>query len=91
MLGWYRDLIALRRSTPALSDPDRAAVRVSHDAERGCLRVDRGPISVTVNLGTRRIRVPAERSILLMSPEGAYSDGDVDLSPDGVVILGGDG
>ena len=88
MLAWYRDLIALRRSTPALSDTDRGAVRVADDPERGCLTVARGPITVAANLGKARVTVPVEGRIrLAWPPDAVAGDGAVELVPDGVVIV----
>jgi maltooligosyltrehalose trehalohydrolase len=49
LLDWHRELIALRRATPALRDGSRPQVDV--DAERGLLAVHRPGVSVLVNLG----------------------------------------
>jgi maltooligosyltrehalose trehalohydrolase len=86
-LAWYRDLIALRRSTPALMDADRAAVRVTHDHETGSLTVARGPVTLVANLGSAPVQAPLEGTVRLASPPGTVvRDGVVELPPDGAVV-----
>ena len=51
ILAWYRELIALRRRTPALSDPRLTHVDVEVDEARRCLTVARGTVRILVNLG----------------------------------------
>ncbi|WP_171162356.1 malto-oligosyltrehalose trehalohydrolase [Streptomyces sp. I05A-00742] len=58
LLGWYRQLIALRHAEPALTDPDWTGTDPAVDADR-CVTFRRGPLLVVVNLG----RVPAERPV----------------------------
>ena len=87
MLAWYRELIALRRSTPALHDGERSTVEV-RGASDGLLTVRRGPITVAANLGADRCTVPLEGSIrLAWPPERAVDDAAVILEPDAVVIM----
>ncbi|GAA3486228.1 malto-oligosyltrehalose trehalohydrolase [Streptomyces cremeus] len=52
LLAWHRELIALRRSHPDLSDPDLAAVRVAHAAHGAgnWIAYRRGDVRVAVNL-----------------------------------------
>src|SRR4051794_5627746 len=61
MLGWYRDLVALRRAQPDLQDDDLRRVHVDTGPDR--LAVHRGAFRVLVNLGAE----PAEFEV----PEGA--------------------
>ena len=87
MLSWYRDLIALRRSTPALHDGERSTVEV-RGASDGLLTMRRGPITVAVNLGADRCTVPLEGSVRLAWPPDLPDDGAaVILEPDAVVIM----
>lgn len=87
MLSWYRDLIALRRSTPELHDGERSTVEV-RGASNGLLTVRRGPITVGVNLGADRCTVPLEGSIrLAWPPDLADGGAAVILEPDAVVIM----
>lgn len=53
LLAWYRQLIHLRRSRPEFTEPDLAAVRVEFDEDERWLRVHRGALRVTVNLGEK--------------------------------------
>jgi maltooligosyltrehalose trehalohydrolase len=56
LLAWHRELIALRRTLPDLTDPDLSAVRVAYDEEARWLVFRRGDVRVAVNLGPK----PAE-------------------------------
>ncbi|WP_393076928.1 malto-oligosyltrehalose trehalohydrolase [Streptomyces sp. LN704] len=58
VLAWYRDLIALRRRHPDLSDPDLAAVRIAHDEGARWLALRRGDVRVAVNLGKEAAEIP---------------------------------
>ncbi|MFI8519353.1 malto-oligosyltrehalose trehalohydrolase [Streptomyces sp. NPDC085481] len=51
LLAWHRELIALRRTQPDLTDPDLAGVKVAYDEEARWLAFRRGDIRVAVNLG----------------------------------------
>ena len=59
VLGWYRDLIALRRAEADLRDGDLSAVRVrtgggGAEGDDGWIVVHRGAFRVVVNLGPAR-------------------------------------
>jgi maltooligosyltrehalose trehalohydrolase len=71
MLAWYRELIRLRRSTPALNDSQPGNTRVSINEEYQWLVMQRGPIRVLCNLGAQPIPFPAsaESRILLSSTD----------------------
>jgi maltooligosyltrehalose trehalohydrolase len=72
MLGWYRDLVALRRSEPDLSDPRLDRVAVTYDAAAGWLVVTRGALRVACNLSEATVDVPLDApadSVLLGSHE----------------------
>ncbi|MGW0537204.1 malto-oligosyltrehalose trehalohydrolase [Streptomyces sp. NPDC003032] len=58
LLGWHRELIALRRERADLMDPDLAAVRVVYDEEARWLAFRRGDLKVAVNLGKEPAAVP---------------------------------
>lgn len=58
VLAWYRELIALRRRRPDLSDPDLAAVKVAHDDQARWLALRRGDVRVAVNLGQEAATIP---------------------------------
>ena len=86
MLSWYRELIALRRRTPALTDPDRARVHVAHDPASGCLSVTRGPVTVTANLGHQPLEVLLDGTLRLAWPE-VGTGATIQLPPDGVAVV----
>ncbi|MGV9877804.1 malto-oligosyltrehalose trehalohydrolase [Streptomyces sp. NPDC003006] len=58
LLGWHRELIALRRERADLMDPDLAAVRVVYDEEARWFAFRRGDLKVAVNLGEEPAAVP---------------------------------
>ncbi|MFC8506823.1 malto-oligosyltrehalose trehalohydrolase [Streptomyces sp. NPDC057411] len=58
LLAWHRELIALRRTLPDLTDPDLAGVKVAFDEEARWLVFRRGDIRVAVNLGKTPVDIP---------------------------------
>ncbi|MEU9987274.1 malto-oligosyltrehalose trehalohydrolase [Streptomyces sp. NPDC048045] len=58
VLAWYRQLIALRRDQPDLTDPDLADTKVAYDEEARWLAFRRGDVRVAVNLGTEPAAIP---------------------------------
>jgi len=88
MLGFYRALIALRRSTPELRDGRRDRIEVQWDDARGWLSVHRGPITLLANLGAEAIDVPrpAGHCVLAHPPDPREERGRVTLPPDACAI-----
>ncbi|WP_338673693.1 malto-oligosyltrehalose trehalohydrolase [Streptomyces sp. SCSIO 30461] len=87
LLAWYRELIALRRSQPDLSDPDLAAVRVAYDEEARWFVFRRGDLRIAVNLGEAPAVIPlggGEAGVLAVW-NGVRAPG-----PDGVLELPGE-
>ncbi len=95
MLDWYRRLIRLRRTTPALRDGDRRGVRTAWDEPARWLELRRGDLVLIANLADGDLDRPlpdeaAEAGILLASKEQcALRDGTVHLPARSVVICGG--
>ncbi|HEX2316627.1 MAG TPA: malto-oligosyltrehalose trehalohydrolase [Thermomonospora sp.] len=90
LLEWYRDLIALHRRLPELTDPRLTAVTVDHDEDRW-LVVRRGAVSVAANLGSAPVLVPAGPGRLLLASDPAVtvsSAGLVSLPAASVAVLG---
>ncbi|GAA3056298.1 malto-oligosyltrehalose trehalohydrolase [Streptomyces glomeratus] len=58
VLAWYRELIALRRDQPDLTDPDLEDVKVAYDEDARWLAFRRGDVRVAVNLGKEAARIP---------------------------------
>jgi maltooligosyltrehalose trehalohydrolase len=90
MLAWYRELIALRRRVPALSDPRLESVEATCDEGVGLVTVRRGSIMIVANLAKEDIRVdvsPAAR-VLAASASSVRLVGEaVELPPDTVAII----
>ncbi|MGW1249163.1 malto-oligosyltrehalose trehalohydrolase [Streptomyces sp. NPDC002535] len=58
LLAWYRQLIALRRTLPDLTDPDLAGVKAAFDEEARWLVFRRGVLRMAVNLGKEPAVIP---------------------------------
>ena len=69
LLGWHRDLIALRRQWPELTDGDRRRVDVRYDEDARWLVVRRGRVVVACNLAEQAqvLPVPPGGRVLLSS------------------------
>lgn len=74
MLRWYRDLIALRRERPELTDPSMLATRVDVDEEARTVLVHRGGVVIAVNLGPAGTATTLGGRVLLHSGELAGHD-----------------
>jgi maltooligosyltrehalose trehalohydrolase len=86
LLGWYRDLIALRRSEPDLRDPRLDLVEVSW-ADRH-LSVGRGGHRVLVNLADESWTSSAGGEVVLSwAPGVAARDGDLELPARSAAVL----
>ncbi|MGW7477721.1 malto-oligosyltrehalose trehalohydrolase [Nonomuraea muscovyensis] len=79
LLCWYRDLIALRKALPELSDPRLDRVRVETDPEGDWLAMWRGEVCVAVNFGDEPVTVPVRGGSVLLA-----SDEPVSLEQDGL-------
>jgi maltooligosyltrehalose trehalohydrolase len=91
LLDWHKSLIALRRSTPALSDGNFHEVECSWDEDRAWFRLTRGPVIIAVNLADHAQAVPgadAGTILLTSDPTASVNGGAVTLAPDSVAILG---
>ncbi len=92
MLDWYRQLIALRRSCPDLSDGRLDRLDVKYDEQAGWMAVIRGGVTVLCNLANApqsisRSVAGAGEPILKSDPTIAVTDQHTDLTPHGVVIF----
>jgi maltooligosyltrehalose trehalohydrolase len=74
LLDWHRRLIALRRSTPALTDGRLARATADEDART--LVVERGDITVLANLAPEPRRFEAVGQVLLGSFGGGVLPGE---------------
>jgi malto-oligosyltrehalose trehalohydrolase len=83
MLAWYRELIALRRSHPELSDPRLARLVVDYDEDARWIVVHRGSLRVAANLSAVPVTIPVpgqHTEVLAASVPG------VQLAPDAVTL-----
>jgi maltooligosyltrehalose trehalohydrolase len=90
MLAWYRDLIALRKSTPDIGNAGPGNTRVTFDERARWLSVDRGMVRILCNLGraARTVPLEPETQIRLSSiPQLEIVGNALTLPPDTVAIL----
>jgi len=91
MLVWHRQLIQLRRIEPALADGHLDLVNVRFDESARWFVMERGVISLVLNLGGTTQRVPlrdGKHVTLLASESGiAATRAGITLPPDAVAIL----
>jgi maltooligosyltrehalose trehalohydrolase len=88
LLGWYRDLLALRRSEPDLRDARLGTAEVSWVGRR--LSVRRGGHLVLVNLSDEPWDVDVSGEVVLSwAPDVAVEDGRVSVPERSPVVLRG--
>jgi len=85
LLGWYRALLALRRSRPELADPRFDRVQVDYDEDARWLLIRRGQLAIAANLGAADAILPLGKSAgppvaLLASAPG------ISVAPDAVTM-----
>jgi malto-oligosyltrehalose trehalohydrolase len=88
LLGWYRELLALRRARPELTDPRLGQVRADFDEEARWLLITRGSLRIAANLGPEPVRLPvaagcpATPALLAVSTPDITADaGAISLPP----------
>jgi maltooligosyltrehalose trehalohydrolase len=88
ILEWHQKLIELRRSTPALSDCRRDKVETTFDEAARWLRIQRGPVSIVVNLGEPHVTFIDAADLLLQSDASiTLVNGRLQLPRDSVAIV----
>jgi maltooligosyltrehalose trehalohydrolase len=91
LLGWYRDLLALRRARLELTDGNRDRVEVRIDDAERWVVVRRGEVAVACNLSAERRSLPLPGEpvgVLLASAPGfALGGGTVETDGDTVVLV----
>jgi maltooligosyltrehalose trehalohydrolase len=92
LLALYRDLAALRRARPELTDPAFASVAASYSDEEGWFRLERGTVTVLVNLGAADTAIEvADGDALLLATDASsvtLADGTLTVGPDAAAIVG---
>jgi maltooligosyltrehalose trehalohydrolase len=94
LLQWYRDLLGLRVTVPALTDPRWERVRTDWDEAAGWFTLSRGPVLVAVNLGSADwVCAEAKDAVVLAQSDQRIEpvSGGLVLPPDTVVGGGGGG
>jgi len=90
MHQWYKDLIAIRKSTSSLTDGRRDRVNVQCDPHAHWLTVQRGEVEVVCNFANDRQAIPITSSAdnVFCSDEGWNSrPGLLELPGDSVAII----
>ena len=93
LLAWYRQLIRLRRSIPALNDGRLDRLRVDFSEEQQWLRLQRGPLTLLCNFAAqpRRLPLPAPaadlRLLLASHPTAAFANDTFTLPGHGTALL----
>jgi maltooligosyltrehalose trehalohydrolase len=85
LLQWHKDLIALRRSLPALTD-GRFPAQVRFDEVAGWLWFRRGNVTVAANVGAAPVALDLPGTVVLASEPGVVG-APVVLAPDSVAVL----
>jgi maltooligosyltrehalose trehalohydrolase len=90
LLAVHRELIALRRARPELSDPWLEEVEVDIDEDARTVVLHRGRLRVAVNLGgdgvTLALNAPIGRILLASEPVEGHEDALV-LRPESFAIV----
>jgi maltooligosyltrehalose trehalohydrolase len=84
LLAWYRELIALRRTEPELTDPRLGRVHADYDEDRRWLMVARGRLRIAANLGPATAVLPLGEpgtGLLAASRDGVTVEADVVTMP----------
>jgi maltooligosyltrehalose trehalohydrolase len=82
MLEWYRSLIALRKSAPALLDDRMDQVRVEFDEAGKWLVMTRGNVRLYFNFADAPVRLPVAGGVRIL----LASEADVALGEDAIVL-----
>ena len=90
ILDWYRQLIALRRSTPDLTDPNLTHTHVRFSESEQWLVMERGSVTVAFSLAPNPIQVevhPNSTIALASTPDIHLNNNSLTLPSDSVAVL----
>ncbi len=90
MLSLYRELIALRRAVPDLSDPAFSSLAASADESERWFRLTRGGVEILVNFAADERDLPVSSGDTLMlstSPATALIGDVVHLGPRSAAVV----
>jgi maltooligosyltrehalose trehalohydrolase len=88
--AWYREMIALRKARPELTDPRLDRVFADFDEDARWLLVRRGRLRIAANFGTDAVRLPlGERgtAVLAASHPGVAIEQDTVTMPPGTFAV----
>lgn len=89
LLDWYKSLIALRRSTPALMDGLMEHVDVNFNTRAQWFVVKRSGVEVVCNLGSRCQSIPTSttpETVICSEEDWHFGAGAIELPPASVAI-----
>ncbi|MGI9070125.1 MAG: malto-oligosyltrehalose trehalohydrolase [Bryobacteraceae bacterium] len=89
LLEWHKKLVALRRSTPALTDGHMGSVEVNFDERAQWFVVNRRDVEVICNLASDRQSIPisaTSKTVLCSEEEWRLGPGVIELPSDSVAI-----
>jgi maltooligosyltrehalose trehalohydrolase len=91
ILAWYRELIALRRTRPELTDPRLDRVHADFDENTRWIMVRRGTLRIAANLGPKAVRLPLGQPgigvLAASSPEVAIKQDTVTIPPASFAVI----
>ena len=88
VLGWYRELLALRARVPALRDGRFAGVEVAHGERWLELRRGGGAVTLVANLGEAVVERPRPPgSLVLTSVSGVEERGERVVVPGACAVV----
>ncbi len=87
LLGFYRDLITLRRNDSDMADPWLEHLSVDYDEELRWITLSRGQLRIVCNLGTEPVTVPVAGDVVLAWGEPTGSGEGTVLEGYSVAIL----
>jgi maltooligosyltrehalose trehalohydrolase len=89
MLGFYRDLIALRAAEPDLRDSDLTRVRVDYDEDERWVVVHRGALRVAANLADAEqdVSVPGAAEVVFATSAVSVGAAQVRLPAQSAAVL----
>jgi Domain of unknown function (DUF3459) len=89
--AWYKELIALRRARPELTDPRLDRVQADFDEAARWLLVRRGRLRIAANLGSKAARLPLGQRgtgvLAASSPGVAIKQDMVTMPPDTFAVI----
>jgi malto-oligosyltrehalose trehalohydrolase len=91
LLAWYRELIALRRTRPELTDPRLDRVSADFDDDARWIMVRRGRLRIAANLGPEPVRLalgqPGTGVLAASSPGVAIQQDTVTIPPAAFAVI----